>query len=81
MIGKIGEAIAKTMIPLHKKKANEGETHLIPKVSTAEEVVKEMMNKKHIVFLTGAGISAASNIPTFRGAGGYWTVRSRYYNA
>ena len=27
---------------------------------------------KHIVVLTGAGISAESGVPTFRGAGGYW---------
>uniref|UniRef100_A0A671F6S1 NAD-dependent protein deacylase sirtuin-5, mitochondrial n=1 Tax=Rhinolophus ferrumequinum TaxID=59479 RepID=A0A671F6S1_RHIFE len=27
---------------------------------------------KHIVVLSGAGISAESGLPTFRGAGGYW---------
>lgn len=27
---------------------------------------------KHIVILSGAGVSAESGIPTFRGAGGYW---------
>lgn len=32
---------------------------------------------RHIVALTGAGISAESGIPTFRGAGGYW----RHYPA
>ncbi|MEO1233349.1 MAG: Sir2 family NAD-dependent protein deacetylase [Myxococcota bacterium] len=32
-----------------------------------------------IVFLTGAGISAESGIPTFRGEEGYWTVGSRHY--
>jgi len=32
-----------------------------------------------IVFLTGAGISAESGIPTFRGAEGYWQVGSRNY--
>lgn len=29
-------------------------------------------NAKHIVIISGAGISAESGIPTFRGAGGYW---------
>ena len=30
------------------------------------------MDRRHIVVLTGAGISAESGIPTFRGAGGLW---------
>ncbi|GAP73470.1 NAD-dependent protein deacetylase of SIR2 family [Candidatus Symbiothrix dinenymphae] len=30
------------------------------------------MNKKHIVFLTGAGMSAESGIATFRDSGGLW---------
>lgn len=32
-----------------------------------------------IVALTGAGISAESGVPTFRGPEGYWTVGSRHY--
>ena len=32
-----------------------------------------------VVALTGAGISAESGIPTFRGKEGYWTVGSRVY--
>ena len=32
-----------------------------------------------IVFLTGAGISAESGIPTFRGAEGYWKIGSTNY--
>ena len=32
-----------------------------------------------VVFLSGAGISAESGIPTFRGPEGYWTVGSRVY--
>ncbi len=35
--------------------------------------------ERAIVFLTGAGISAESGIPTFRGAGGYWQVGSAVY--
>lgn len=34
-----------------------------------------------VVFLTGAGISAESGIPTFRGEEGYWTVGSTHYRA
>lgn len=33
-----------------------------------------------IVFLTGAGISAESGIPTFRGKEGYWVVGSKNYH-
>jgi NAD-dependent deacetylase len=33
-----------------------------------------------VVVLTGAGISAESGIPTFRGKDGYWTVGSREYH-
>ena len=33
-----------------------------------------------IVVLTGAGISAESGIPTFRGEEGYWTVGSDHYH-
>jgi NAD-dependent deacetylase len=33
-----------------------------------------------VVFLSGAGISAESGIPTFRGQEGYWTVGAREYH-
>jgi NAD-dependent deacetylase len=41
-----------------------------------EEVRRE---KGRVVALTGAGISAESGIPTFRGKEGYWVVGSRNY--
>jgi NAD-dependent SIR2 family protein deacetylase len=31
-----------------------------------------LKDKKKILILTGAGMSAASGIPTFRGAKGFW---------
>jgi NAD-dependent deacetylase len=33
------------------------------------------------LFLTGAGVSAESGVPTFRGKDGYWQVGSRNYHA
>lgn len=30
---------------------------------------------RHVMFMTGSGVSAESGIPTFRGAGGYWRNR------
>ena len=33
---------------------------------------EEFSKSKHIVVLTGAGVSAESGVPTFRGAGGLW---------
>jgi NAD-dependent deacetylase len=34
----------------------------------------------HVLVLTGAGVSAESGIPTFRGKEGYWTVGAREYH-
>jgi NAD-dependent deacetylase len=37
-------------------------------------------SRRPVIFLTGAGVSAESGIPTFRGKEGYWTVGSREYH-
>ena len=36
----------------------------------------EFAEAKNVVVLTGAGVSAESGVPTFRGAGGYWRTFS-----
>jgi len=50
---------------------------MVPQIKTVEEVAVELGSKTNIVFLTGAGLSVASGIPTFRGEGGYWTLLSK----
>lgn len=43
--------------------------------------INELLHNKdrQVTVLTGAGISAESGIPTFRGPEGYWTVGSKVY--
>lgn len=40
---------------------------------------KEKIMKDNILYITGAGVSAESGIPTFRGSDGFWTVGSENY--
>lgn len=45
-----------------------------------EQIVDEVLSTDgNIIFLTGAGLSTASGIPTFRGPEGYWTIGSQNY--
>ena len=37
-----------------------------------QNAARFITNAKHLVAFTGAGISAESGIPTFRGPGGIW---------
>lgn len=43
--------------------------------SSPEEAAKYLKDCKNICILTGAGLSAASGVPTFRGAGGFWSKK------
>ncbi|KAG8571811.1 hypothetical protein GDO81_011788 [Engystomops pustulosus] len=40
--------------------------------SNLAEFREAFSKAKHIAVITGAGVSAESGVPTFRGAGGYW---------
>ncbi|MGB5350339.1 MAG: Sir2 family NAD-dependent protein deacetylase [Polyangiales bacterium] len=46
-----------------------------------DDSVKQLLERRHelVLWLTGAGISAESGIPTFRGKEGYWRVGSQNY--
>ncbi|CAJ0939838.1 unnamed protein product [Ranitomeya imitator] len=43
-----------------------------PCLSDLAEFREAFAKAKHIAVITGAGVSAESGVPTFRGAGGYW---------
>ena len=43
------------------------------------DFVKKLKNARKVVAITGAGISAESGIPTFRGAGGLWLILGRNF--
>ncbi|WP_291727006.1 SIR2 family NAD-dependent protein deacylase [Bernardetia sp.] len=49
------------------------------KIPLEEHLKRAIANKSKITFLVGAGISAESGIPTFRGKEGYWKVGSVNY--
>lgn len=65
------------MKPFERYEEGENITTLTD-IKTASEI---LVKKKNIVFLTGAGLSVASGIPTFRGDGGLWTKDTAHYKA
>jgi len=57
-----------------------GRAGLRPVEQVDEARVAQILRRaSRLVVLTGAGVSAESGIPTFRGADGYWTVGSENY--
>jgi NAD-dependent deacetylase len=50
--------------------------HAVP--NELQELLRPVV-RGQVLVLTGAGVSAESGIPTFRGAEGFWTVGSRVY--
>ncbi len=45
----------------------------------AQNLIRSVQEKGTLLCLTGAGVSAESGIPTFRGHDGFWTVGSQNY--
>lgn len=43
-----------------------------PPSTSISKFREDFAKAKHIVIVTGAGVSAESGVPTFRGPGGYW---------
>ena len=43
-------------------------------------VLKKFVTSKNIIVLTGAGISAESGLPTFRGEDGYWVKNGKNFH-
>lgn len=45
-----------------------------------EKLKEAVANKKQFTFLIGAGLSAESGVPTFRGKDGFWVIGSKNYH-
>ena len=46
-----------------------------PIIGDPKKTAQMMKQKKKILILTGAGMSSASGIPTFRDVGGFWSQK------
>jgi NAD-dependent protein deacetylase/lipoamidase len=44
----------------------------MPAVQAFDALAADLKSARHVAVLTGAGVSAESGVPTFRGAGGLW---------
>jgi NAD-dependent deacetylase len=56
----------------------EFETVSKPQQLTAIQAAAFLKDRKKFLILTGAGLSAASGVPTFRGNEGFWKTKKNY---
>ena len=75
VLGKLSEKIANSFSGKTKLESIKEEevSDYSPVKMDAQEAGKQLYGKKHIMILTGSGLSAASGIPTFRGDNGIYT--------
>src|SRR5438045_6955184 len=60
--------------------SNDHAIKLYPNTMVEEKIRKlaaKFQQQSRITVVTGAGVSAASGVPTFRGAGGLWKTTNR----
>ncbi|CAL1547841.1 unnamed protein product [Lymnaea stagnalis] len=71
-IGKYTLAVCPVSSPVLLNKLNTILQTMARPVSDMSKFREVFSKANHIVVLTGAGVSAESGVPTFRGAGGFW---------
>ena len=77
LVGKITESFEGGGLQQSLESIKE-ESKYSPQKMTATEAGKLLKDKKNVIILTGAGLSAASGIPTFRGNNGLWTKKYKH---
>jgi len=77
VLKKVTDNLASKIGPIHMRAPRPDEFDMTPEITDLDTITDEIAKMEHIVVLTGAGISVASNLPSFRGEGGFWTTRDK----
>ena len=65
----LGNVSRRSKLLLRVEMASKNQKHDMSDMASFRKV---LASSRHLVILTGAGVSAESGVPTFRGAGGFW---------